>query len=108
MFATTPDTVIEIGSAIVMAGFGFLAKHLAVSWKPSNKQFTVTLAMKLELLRQIRAMERSVQILQRRNNKLQALVDSLVKENAELKADRQVILNSVALLKAKIERLTVK
>ena len=108
MFATSTDSIIEIGSAVLMACLGYLAKHLAVSWKPSNSQFTVTRAMKLEMLRQIRTLERSVLILQRRNNKLQALVDRLVKENAELRADRQVILNSVALLKAKVERLTVK
>ena len=110
MFANPQETLSDIISGLVLMAIGgiggWLAKHLQIGWKSPKKIKKASSDLKRELCRQIRELSKRVEVLARKNDRLQRWIDKLLKENAELKVERQLLVNSVAALRAKVEKFS--
>ena len=103
MFNTVNDTLVEIASGIALGVLGWLTRHVQLGWRKDPKT-RITPDLKLELCRQIRKLEGEVKAYQRKCDRQQAQIERLMKENAELKADRQGLVNTMAALRAKLDK----
>jgi peptidoglycan hydrolase CwlO-like protein len=106
MFGSSTETLTDIAAGTALAVIGYFARHVQIGWKgEKSKKPGISSDLKRQLCQQIKGLEKRVNELQRKNERLQKMIDKLLRENAELKSDNRGLLNSMGVLRAKVEKL---